>query len=321
MKQILIALMCVALVCALPAFAADPPPQAVISSNTTKAVLYIPDAATGYYRATRFDWAGALASVEWNGHNFFGKWFDRYDPTVNDSITGPVEEFGELGYKEAAFGESFVKIGVGALQKPSDAAYDKFKTYDIVDAGKWIVIAGEDHVEFRHTLANTNGYAYEYRKNVLLTNNGITLEHTLRNTGTKAIKTDVYNHDFFMLDAKPTGPDVSIEFPFTPKATTDLKGLAQIRDKEIIFPKELGPRDTVLTDLTGFSNDVSDFEIRVENKSSGIGVRQTSDHGMSKLVLWSIRNTVCPEAYIDINVEPGQQMRWNITYQFYNLPK
>jgi hypothetical protein len=300
--------------------AADPP-QVVISNGVTKATLYVPDAAIGYYQATRFDWAGAMENVEWNGHTFFGKWFDRYDPKVNDSITGPVEEFGELGYKEAAIGGSFVKIGVGALQKPSDAAYNKFTTYDIADAGRWIVITADDHVEFRHILADTNGYAYEYRKSVYLINNGIALEHTLRNTGTKAIKTDVYDHNFFMLDGKPTGPETSIKFPFAPKATADLKGLAQIKDKEITFLKEFGPRDTVLTDLTGHSNDFPDYEIRVENKAAGIGVRQASDRGMSKLALWSIRNTVCPEAYIDINVEPGKQTKWIIAYQFYNLPK
>ncbi len=309
-----------ALVFALPSFAADPP-QIEIANAATKIELYVPDAAIGYYRAARFDWAGAMASVEWGGHNYFGKWFDKYDATVNDSITGPVEEFGELGYKEAAAGESFVKIGVGALQKPSDAPYDKFHTYGIVDAGRWVVIAGQDHVEFRHTLTSTNGYAYEYRKNVVLTQNGFALEHTLRNTGTKAITTDVYEHNFFMLDGKPTGPDVSIKLPFAPKATADLKGLAQTRGNEIAFLKELGPRDTVLTDLTGFANDLPSYDIRVENRATGAGVRQTSDRSMSKLVLWSIRNTVCPEAYIDLRVAPGEQTRWTITYQFYNVAK
>ncbi|MEO5923353.1 MAG: hypothetical protein ABIR70_05955 [Bryobacteraceae bacterium] len=310
-----------ALALVVPAFAADPP-QIEISNAATKIKLYVPDAATGYYRATRFDWAGAMASVEWGGHNYFGKWFDKYDPSIHDSITGPVEEFGELGYKEAAVGESFVKIGVGALQKPSDAPYDKFHTYDIADAGRWIVITAPDHVEFRHILTNTNGYAYEYRKNVYLINNGFALEHTLRNNGTKPIKTDVYDHNFFMLDGKPTGPDVSIRLPFAPKATADLKGLAEFNDKKITFLKEFGPRDTLLTDITGFAlNDFADYEIYIENKATGAGVRQASDHGMSKLALWSIRNTVCPEAYIDVNVEPGKQMHWIIAYQFYNVPK
>ncbi len=309
-----------ALLVAVSAFAAEPP-QVEISDKTTKAKLYIPDAAAGYYQATRFDWSGAMENLFWNGHSYFGKWFDRYDPKINDSITGPVEEFGEVGFSEADIGEPFVKIGVGALQKPSDAPYNKFNTYGITDPGRWVVIAGTDHVEFRHTLTNTNGYAYEYRKNVALTDNGLILEHTLRNTGTKPIKTDVYEHNFFILDGQPTGPDVSVKFPFVPKAIGDLKGLAQVRNREIVFLKGLVPGETVMSDLTGFSTNPADYDIRVENRGTGAGVRQTSDRPISKLSFWSIRNTVCPEAYIDLNVEPGQQTRWTITYQFYTVTK
>ncbi len=305
---------------ALPGLAADPP-QIEISNSNIKARLYIPDAATGYYQATRFDWAGVIASLEWKGHNYFGKWFDRYDPKINDAITGPVEEFGELGYKDAAVDEAFVKIGVGALRKPPEPVYDKFTTYDILDSGRWVVITAPDHVEFRHTLANAGGYSYEYRKNVVLRENGLVLEHTLRNTGNKAIATDVYQHNFFMLDAKPSGPAIRVTLPFVPKADAGLKGLAEVRGNEIVFLKELQPRDTVLAGLTGFSSKVTDYDIRVENRAAGIGVRQTSDRPMSKMVFWSVRNTVCPEAYIDLSVEPGKEVTWRITYEFYPVDK
>jgi len=51
------------------------------------------------------------------------------------------------------------------------------------------------------------------------------LEHTLKNTGRKAITTSVYDHNFFMLDDQPTGPDFVVKFPFDLRATADLKGL------------------------------------------------------------------------------------------------
>src|SRR5439155_9070708 len=70
-----------------------------------RAKLYLPDASQGYYRGTRFDWSGVVASLEWNGHNYFGKWFEHHGPKLNDAITGPVEEFSTnnagLGYDEA----------------------------------------------------------------------------------------------------------------------------------------------------------------------------------------------------------------------------
>ena len=50
-------------------------------------------------------------------------------------------------------------------------------------------------------------------------------------------------------------------------------------------------------------------------------VRQTSDRPLAKLVFWSIRTTVCPEAYIDMRIEPGKEFTWRIAYDFYTLPE
>jgi hypothetical protein len=72
---------------------ADDPPQAEIANGAVRARVYLPDPVDGYYRATRFDWSGVVSSLEWNGHSYFGQWFARYDPKINDAIMGPVEEF------------------------------------------------------------------------------------------------------------------------------------------------------------------------------------------------------------------------------------
>ena len=81
------------------ALAADPP-QVEISNAAIRAKLYLPDAEKGYYRATRFDWSGVVASLEHKGHNYFGVWFERYDPKLHDAITGPVESFNAIGYDD-----------------------------------------------------------------------------------------------------------------------------------------------------------------------------------------------------------------------------
>jgi hypothetical protein len=68
-------------------------PKAVLSNGTVQAVVYLPDPQKGYYRSTRFDWSGVVPCLTFKGHTYFGVWFKRYDPLLNDSITGPVEEF------------------------------------------------------------------------------------------------------------------------------------------------------------------------------------------------------------------------------------
>ena len=135
-------------VLALAQLASAQVPRAAIANARIRATLYVPDAQSGYYRGTRFDWSGVVASLEWKGHSYFGQWFERYDPKLHDAITGPVEEFltndAGLGYDEAKQGESFVRIGVGAVRKPDEASYRRFGTYDIVDPGTWTVNQGSD---------------------------------------------------------------------------------------------------------------------------------------------------------------------------------
>jgi hypothetical protein len=307
--------------------AADPP-QAEISNGTVRAKLYLPDAANGYYRATRFDWSGVIASLEFQGHNYFGVWFRRYDPKINDAITGPVEEYrtngdSALGYAEAKPGENFIRIGVGLVKKPDEASYQQFKTYDIADNGKWTVKTAADSVEFTQELTDpVSGYAYVYRKTVRLAKNEprLIIEHRLKNTGKKVIETNVYNHGFFVIDNQPSGPDFTVKFPFDVKATSDLHGLAEVSGKELHYLKELPPGPQVHSELTGFGDTAKDYDFRVENRKTGAGVHVTGDHPLSKIDFWSPRATVCPEAYIEMKIEPGKESQWNITYDFYVLP-
>ncbi len=111
--------------------ASDAPPQAEISNGLIKAKILLPDTDHGYYRGTRFDWDGVVESLTYQGHNFFGKWFDHYEPTLHDAIMGPVEEFrtGEtaIGYDDVKPGEFFMKIGVGLLKKLDNEKYSQFR--------------------------------------------------------------------------------------------------------------------------------------------------------------------------------------------------
>jgi hypothetical protein len=294
-------------------------PEATITGGGIRAVLHMPDARAGYYRGTRFDWAGSIASLTWNGHSYFGTWFDRYEPTRHDAITGPVEEFASVGYDEAKVGDPFVRIGVGAVRKPDEAGYGQFKTYEIVDPGTRSIDRGADWIAFTHTLGDTGGYAYACRKTVRLSDRTLVLEHHLKNEGRKTIATTVYEHNFFMLDNQPTGPDTVIHLPFDVTATGTLNGLIETRGRDLVYLKALQAGESLYTELTGYGAQTGDYDIRVENRRTEAGVRQTSDRPLARLVLWSPRTTVCPEAYIDVTAAPGQETSWRISYEFYEV--
>jgi hypothetical protein len=301
-------------------------PQAEISNGSIRAKLYLPDAQQGYYRGTRFDWSGVIASLEYKGHNYFGQWFERYDPKLHDAVLGPVEEFltnhAGLGYDEAKPGESFVKIGVGAIRKPDEPRFRQFSTYEIVDPGKWTVRSSPDAIQFIQELTDTSGYAYVYRKTVRLAKDKpeLVLEHSLKDTGKKTIETSVYEHNFYVIDGQPPGPDFVVKFPFELHASRDLKGLAEIRGKEFAYLKVLEKGQSASTNLDGFGETAKDYDIRVENRRVGAGVRQVGDRPLESMFFWSIRTTVCPEAFVHLRIEPGSESTWRIAYEFYTLP-
>ena len=313
-------------------------PYAEIANGQIQAKIYLPDAKNGYYRATRFDWSGVVYSLKYSGHDYYGPWFQKTDPKVHDfvyrdaeivaspctAMTGPADEFAPLGWDEAKPGGAFVKIGVGALRRPDEGKYDNFKLYEIADPGKWTIKKDRESIEFTQEVGDSSsGYAYLYRKTMRLTKGKpeMVLEHSLKNTGSRAIRTSVYNHNFLVLDGQPPAPGFVITVPFqiqTRRPPT--RELAEIRGNQIVYLKTLENRDIVATSLGGFSDRPQDNDIRIDNSRLGVGMRITSDHPLSSESLWSIRAVLAMEPFVSIAIEPGNEFAWKSTYNYYTLP-
>jgi hypothetical protein len=311
-------------------------PQTEITNGLIKAKLYLPDAKSGFYRATRFDWAGTIFSLEYKGHTFFAPWFKQQDPELRDveyrpaldgyaagnvaANIGPVEEFSQpLGYDEAPVGGSFIKIGVGVLRKPEEQRYSWANQYTIVDPGTRRVRTSKDAVEFTHEMS-ANGYGYVYSKTVRLVQGKteMVLEHNLRNTGQKPIDTLVYDHNFLVMDNLPSGPDFRFVFPFELKPAKDNNfGVLEVRGKEVVYTRAPVKDEHVMLQIAGFGSTAADYDIRVENSKTGAGVRITGDRPMERLNLWTITPTRCPEPFIRVKAEPGAEFTWLIAYEFY----
>ncbi|MCJ8208479.1 hypothetical protein MUY27_02080 [Mucilaginibacter sp. RS28] len=307
-------------------FAAAQPadvPKTSISNGLIKAEVLLPDSIKGYYRATRFDWSGAVSSLDYKGHSFYGKWFGNYNPKENDAILGPAEVFFPVGYEEAKAGETFVNIGVGALRKPVEEKYNQFRTYDIVDYGKWTITARKDEVVFKHILCTPDGYAYEYTKTLKLVKGQarMVISHSLKNTGTKTMETLTYNHNFPVIDQEPTGPNIKVTFAKPVTAEGDgWDVLAKLRGHELTFLKQLSGREFVQTvHVNGLGDTPADYDFKIENLKTGAGIHITGDHPMEKVVFWANPSTYCPEPYVKINVAPGETMHWIINYDYYTF--
>jgi hypothetical protein len=297
-------------------------PSADFTNGIVSARVYLPDTATGYYRSTRFDWSGVMPRLEYAGHSYFGQWFPKYDPLINDAIQGPVESFDPLGYDQAAPGASFIKIGIGALIRPDAKPYSAFKYYHILDVGKWEVKKSRAAIEFRHRLNHKN-YGYVYTKKMTLTRGRpeLVITHTLKNTGHDPIVTDVFDHNFFMLDSQSVAPGRVLKFSFSPTAeeARGLGSMAAIQDDSIVTLRPLTGQESYYAILHGYGDSEKDYDIRLEDHPTGAAVHITADRPLSRLVFWGSVNVMSPEPYIHVSVEPGQTFTWTIRYEFYTL--
>lgn len=304
---------------------AQPPyPHAYLNNGALDALVFLPDASSGYYRSVRFDWSGMLAQVRWMQHTFFEPWEHSnelsespkaHDPNGTGDGAGIAEEFrNPLGFDAARPGDLFVKVGVGLLVRPDEKPYHFARAYELGHAAPWQVTTGKDRVSFVQTLHTDLGFGYVYTKKIVLERGAsLVATHELRNTGDKRILTDIYCHDFFQLDGQTAGPGYTVEFasPIQPKA--DLEGRAEARDTKVrILHSFRG------TDSLGFPILVDDSrnEFTVSNLHTSTRIRVAGTRQLASFYLWTSENAVCPEPMVDIDLQPGETARWDNRYVF-----
>jgi hypothetical protein len=237
-----------------------------------------------------------------------------------------VEEFTPaVGFDAAKAGGTFLKVGVGVLRKPDDAAYSAYRLYEVVNGGKWSVKKSATAVEFTQELNDpASGFGYIYHKKLSLVAGKpvMVIEHSLKNTGKQPIQTTVYNHNFLVLDKQPTSAAFSITLPFEITATpAPDKELAEIVKNQVLYRKTLTGEDRVYFAIDGFGKSADDYKVRIENSKANLGMTITGDKPLAKMSLWSIRSVIAVEPFVDVSTEPGNTSTWKYDYEYYKLPQ
>ena len=294
-------------------------PRLQLDNGQLRLSIYLPDAQGGYYRGTRFDWSGIIERVDYAGHRFYAPLHAEHDPLRHDSISGPADEFAmfqPMGYAEAAPGESFVKIGVGLLEKGDDEDYRFDGDYRLLRAGDWDVEQADDRVEFSQQLTGERGWAYRYRKSIRLVPGQPEFEivYRLENSGEKVIDISHYNHNFTLIDGSPYGPDYRVEFPFTAAAPTPINERAWFRGNAIEVERALGEASLWLPVFEG--DDPGGYNAAsVRNLKTGAAVEFRGDAAITRMVFWAVEGAACPEPFIRIRLQPGQVQQWSTRYR------
>lgn len=275
-----------------------------LATKLMKIALHHPE--DGFYRGTRFDRSGVFDSLEAGGTELCGRWFPVYDPFMHDAVCGPAEEFAVLPGPKAK--GTLLKIGVGLLRDDGEP-YDRFRLYEIRDAGKWDVGKSDGRVVFRHCLQGI----YEYTKEIVLTGEtSFSIRHVL--AASTPIEGEVYNHNFFTMGRMAVGPERVMVLPFTPSGSWRSEyDSVRFSEDGVRFSRNLRDGESVYSgDIHEAGKKGMPYDITLREGGTSVHIR--GDVPVTRTVLWANHRIACMEPYNDIAMEAGGTFKWNVNY-------
>jgi hypothetical protein len=297
------------------------------------------------YTGTRFDWSAFITQVTLDGKHTFC----MPESLVEGQGTGGIglcNEFGNewaVGYDEAQPGELFPKLGIGLLKRPDEGRYNFFRPHELVEKFPIQIEAGTDTARFTVEPVECQGYAVRLEKTVRVVENTLILDYRLENTGSKAIVTHEYCHNFLGIDQLPIGPEYKLVFPqevqreplpeslhqrlprllrWLPKALKQklAEGYLQrmnaamvMQGSEITWNET--PKGAFFARLTGFEPR-SQAQWELVHTPSGLRVQEIDDFTPTRLIVWGTGHVVSAEVYTDIRLQPGEVGHWARKYVF-----
>ena len=253
----------------------------------------------------RFDRTAVGRSVTVDGVEFLGPW-------------GLPDEFGlygdgVLGYKQAAVGEHFLKIGAGRLIRDTEAGYHFAHPYPVDRVFPVEVTAGDGVLTVVQQSEGDGPWQYRYAKSYQLNGaNGLEIHYELSNSGSLAWTFEHYNHHWFRVADVPVGPGYRVVTGFElPLAQTGL----QLGPFSLEIPGPLAPGEAYYyaSELAEVPAHANHFELQVSDEAA---VSYRGEFPPRRFAVYADANGFCPEVFFRAALEPGETARWFGTYRF-----
>lgn len=229
---------------------------------------------------------------------------------------GFYNEFGiedAIGYDDIEIGQTFLKIGVGYLERDSHEAYDFFHDYNREDFDIHIQ-EQEDSITLLIRSEVVNGYAVEYRKKISILDNQMFVDYSVRNIGSKAIETTEYCHNFININGHKINQDYEINFSF-PLDIKNQLGTFEVIKHSITWQQAL---DGVLYACCDELPRGRAHYFEALHKPTGIGLREEVDFELHKVAIWGMPHVISPELFVKVEVDPNEIQSWQRKYTFFS---
>lgn len=271
------------------------------------------------YNQSRFDWTGQISQIILNGKHTFCTTETNDERLRKSRGIGMCNEFGistPVGYDECPAGHNFLKIGVGLLLKESNEPYDFFKTYKVKPAS--FEVSQEEHsVTIVSKATDNRGYAFELCKKYEIVNSSLLITCSLKNSGSKQIKTEEYCHNFVAIDARPVDGSYRLTFGKTLDRNV-FTNYVNPEECTIIAPSGISWKSIPESDFF-FSNLGEMNTWKLENTASQVSINESLDFVPAYSNLWGKGHVISPEMFKEIDLAPGKTESWTRKYEFNNL--
>ena len=290
----------------------------IIKNNTLEVAVDLP---LENYKGSRFDWSGKISVIKFLAIPFTTA-EDPSSKDINFLGKGLFNEFGinsPLGFEETPMGGWFHKIGVGLLKKEHKEYL--FHRNHLIKPAYFDITCEDQKIIIVCKSEPVNGYCYELKKEISISENSFTIDYLLHNTGEKKIVTDEYVHNFIAINNALVDKDYLLKFPFPLHPilfdeTVNSENKVEIGNDSISFNEN--PRKQFF-----FSNLTGGKELEAEwtliNLKANLGMKEIGSFKTDKINLWGWRHVISPELFFKISVDPKKTIEWSRKFEVFKI--
>jgi len=267
------------------------------------------------YTGSRFDWTGIITEISYRGHSFCVP--EQYEEGKGSGGIGFCTEFGidkPIGYDDLSVGGEFLKIGAGLVTKKADTPYNFFEPAPLRGLEIKEEFWTNEKYKIVSELNDGNGYNVLLTKIISIEDNLLTIYYFLENEGSKNISTNEYNHNFIGIDNDFIGQNYILTIPSL-KRLDNVVGDFKLDGQTITWDSQPSGDFYAIVQL-GLMDEIYNWEIK--HLKSKVGVRELSTFPIAKAAFWGYSHVVCPELFINIDLESNSTMSWKRCYEFFD---
>lgn len=296
-------------------------PHTVLANPTLEAVIMHPDPESGFYRKRRFEWAGIVSWVRVGDHTFVGRPAPDGGEIHSLGLIGEFIPALPVGPSTEQAEDVIIRIGLGKFRNPADER-GRRRQPEWIERATWTTEAKDHGIAYRQQFHDADsGIAYSLAKTISIDPQRpiLTIAYRLTNEGTREIKTEHYNHNWFSLDGQAASPSVSVSWRFPPEPEVlEFKPRhgAVLEGNKLSFAGPFdGPAATWLALGPMKQPHLNFFRLACAERAMAVDI--AGDWSPFQHKLYATIREICPESFVAIHLQPGDSQQWTASYTFH----